>query len=106
MTVLVLHFEADITIYRAPKIAQDMFHAALVLLSVLLAASPLSVAEGHRSIPEELEWTWEVRPSHPDPKLPNRRLLGDSSPRNYYPCVPQGHAEQEHIHIYADFPYT
>jgi lysophospholipase L1-like esterase len=39
------------------------------------------------SIPEEIEWTWEVRPPHPDPHLPNVLLLGDSITRNYYPAV-------------------
>src|ERR1700728_2844422 len=39
------------------------------------------------SIPEEIEWTWEVRPPHPDPKLPNVLLLGDSISRNYFPQV-------------------
>jgi hypothetical protein len=30
------------------------------------------------SIPEEIEWTWEVRPAGSDPGLPNVVLLGDS----------------------------
>ncbi len=101
MTVLVLPFEADITIYRVPKICRGRFHAALVLLIILLTASPLSVAQGHRSIPEEIEWTWEVRPSHPDPKLPNVLLLGDSITRNYYPGVVHGLDGRANVYLFA-----
>lgn len=39
------------------------------------------------SHPEEIEWTWEVRPEHPDPRLPNVLLEGDSISRNYFPEV-------------------
>jgi hypothetical protein len=101
MAIRVLPLEADITISRPPKIARDMFHAALVLLFVLLAASPLSVAQGRRSIPEEIEWTWEVRPSHPDPKLPNVLLLGDSITRNYYPGVVHGLDGRANVYLFA-----
>jgi hypothetical protein len=101
MTVSVLPFGADITHSRVPKVCRGMFHAALVLLFTLLAASPLSVAQGHRSIPEEIEWTWEVRPSHPDPKLPNVLLLGDSITRNYYPGVVHGLDGRANVYLFA-----
>lgn len=58
----------------------------LVLLLGSLMAMPL-MAEKAVSIPEEIEWTWEVRPPHPDPRLPNVLLLGDSISRNYFPEV-------------------
>jgi len=45
------------------------------------------VAQKHTSIPEEVEWTWEVRPPHPDSQLPNVLILGDSISRNYFPQV-------------------
>ncbi|WP_263352229.1 SGNH/GDSL hydrolase family protein [Acidicapsa acidisoli] len=48
--------------------------------SALIAQTPVSK-------PEEIEWTWEVRPVHPDPKLPNVLLLGDSITRAYFPEV-------------------
>ncbi|MGC2637057.1 MAG: SGNH/GDSL hydrolase family protein [Acidobacteriaceae bacterium] len=51
-----------------------------------VVAIPL-IAEKPVSIPEEIEWTWEVRPPHPDPQLPNVLLLGDSISRNYFPEV-------------------
>jgi hypothetical protein len=101
MTVLVLPFEADITISRVRKVYRSMFHAALVLLSVVLAASPLLVAQGPRSIPEEIEWAWEVRPSHPDPKLPNVLLLGDSITRSYYPGVVHGLDGRANVYVFA-----
>jgi hypothetical protein len=61
---------------------------ALVVLSLsfLIESSSLR-AQRPISIPEEIEWTWEVRPQHADPKLPNVLLLGDSITRNYFPRV-------------------
>jgi hypothetical protein len=58
----------------------------LLLLLGCIVATPL-IAEKAVSIPEEIEWTWEVRPPHPDPQLPNVLLLGDSISRNYFPEV-------------------
>lgn len=65
-------------------------HRMLLAVAVgLLYASGTSalLAQHSTSIPEEIEWTWEVRPPHPDPKLPNVLLLGDSITRNYFPEV-------------------
>jgi hypothetical protein len=101
MAVLVLSSEVDVAISRAPKVGRDIFRAALVLLFILLAASPLSFAQKHRSIPEEIEWTWEVRPSHPDPKLPNVLLLGDSITRSYYPGVVHGLDGRANVYLFA-----
>ena len=53
----------------------------------LLLAPAVFAAQKSVSIPEEIEWTWEVRPPHLDPKLPNVLLLGDSLSRNYFPQV-------------------
>ncbi len=58
----------------------------VVLLLGSMVAVPL-IAERAVSIPEEIEWTWEVRPPHADPHLPNVLLLGDSISRNYFPEV-------------------
>ena len=58
----------------------------LVLLLGSMVAIPV-MAEKIVSIPEEIEWTWEVRPPHADPQLPNVLLLGDSISRNYFPEV-------------------
>src|ERR1700730_11764980 len=94
-------FKAGITRSRVPKICRGRFPAALLLLFTLLAAPLLSVAQGHRSIPEEIEWTWEVRPSHPDPKLPNVLLLGDSITRAYYPGVLHGLDGHANVYLLA-----
>ena len=61
----------------------------IYLLAIVLAfAAFLSLAaQKPVSIPEEIEWTWEVRPPHPDPALPNVLLLGDSISRAYFPDV-------------------
>ena len=61
---------------------RDLFARMLVCA----ALTPL-IAQSAVTIPEEIEWTWEVRPPHPDPKLPNVLLLGDSISRNYFPEV-------------------
>src|SRR5260370_2625958 len=63
---------------------------ALVVLSLgILIESSYPRAQRPASIPEEIEWTWEVRPQHAHPKLPNVLLLGDSITRNYFPQVTQ-----------------
>ena len=59
----------------------------LVISSLLLDGPALVCAQDQISIPEEIEWTWEVRPQGADPKLPNVLLLGDSITRNYFPQV-------------------
>jgi len=58
----------------------------IVLLLFVTAAFPL-LAQIPESISEEIEWTWDVRPPHPNPQLPNVLLLGDSISRNYFPQV-------------------
>jgi hypothetical protein len=60
---------------------------ALALVFSSLITGPAATAQTSVSIPEEIEWTWEVRPAHPDPNLPNVLLLGDSIARNYFPQV-------------------
>lgn len=59
----------------------------LLVLVLSMAVSLPLFAEKAVSIPEEIEWTWEVRPPDPDPQLPNVLLLGDSISRNYFPEV-------------------
>jgi hypothetical protein len=60
---------------------------ALALVFRSLISGPAATAQTSVSIPEEIEWTWAVRPAHPDPNLPNVLLLGDSIARNYFPQV-------------------
>ena len=60
-----------------------LWHKLFVLVLAFTALTPL-LAQKPVTIPEEIEWTWEVRPPHPDPKLPNVLLLGDSITRNYF----------------------
>ena len=55
--------------------------------TLALAGAVTAITQEPVSIPEEIEWTWEVRPPHPDAKLPNVLLLGDSISRNYFPQV-------------------
>lgn len=58
-----------------------------VFAMLALVGAVAALAQKPVSIPEEIEWTWEVRPPHPDEKLPNVLLLGDSISRNYFPQV-------------------
>jgi hypothetical protein len=66
-----------------------LYNAILALVASLFWISgPAGIlAQMSSSIPEEIEWTWEVRPPHPNPKLPNVLLLGDSITQNYFPQV-------------------
>lgn len=57
--------------------------------------------EHHGSHPEETEWTWEVRPPHPDAGLPNILLLGDSISRNYYPEVQRQLDGVANVYLFA-----
>lgn len=69
-----------------------------VILLSLLCITPL-LAQKISSIPEEIEWTWEVRPAHPDSKLPNVLLLGDSISRNYFPQVTEDLAGIANVYL-------
>src|SRR5712671_1715273 len=61
---------------------------SLAILCLSLATqSGVVCAQNQTSIPEEIEWTWEVRPQAADPKLRYVLLLGDSITRNYFPQV-------------------
>lgn len=79
------------------------------LLTVVLMAGGLSAifpavqarAQGNASRPEEVEWTWEVRPAHVDAKLPNVLLVGDSITRNYYPEVQRQLADVANVYLFA-----
>src|SRR5438309_4157508 len=74
---------------RLPRLSnvQYAFRAFLLFSLGLLTQPSLLPAQQQISISEEIEWTWEVRPQHADPKLPNVLLLGDSITRNYFPQV-------------------
>ena len=62
------------------------FRSGLRLAFAIVSLHPaLSSQSGSR--PESVEWTWEVRPNTPSPKLPNVLLIGDSITRAYFPEV-------------------
>jgi hypothetical protein len=60
-----------------------------------------TLAQDRASRPEEVEWTWEVRPAHVDPRLPNVLLVGDSITRNYYPEVQRELASEANVYLFA-----
>jgi hypothetical protein len=81
---------------------QRMTKAAGVFVAALFLFAPAMLeAQKPVSIPEEIEWTWEVRPPHPDPKLPNVLLLGDSLSRNYFPEVTKDLAGMANVYLMA-----
>lgn len=83
--------------------ARRTVHTLIVAVAVLMlwVAGDTAHAERSVSIPEETEWTWEVRPPHPDPKLPNVLLVGDSITRNYYPEVRKDLAGTANVYLFA-----
>jgi lysophospholipase L1-like esterase len=78
-----------------------MTAAVSMAASLLLLTPAISAAQKRVSIPEEIEWTWEVRPPHPDPKLPNVLLLGDSLSRNYFPQATKDLAGVANVYLMA-----
>jgi len=70
-------------------------------LSILLGWSDSLHAQATGSLLEDIEWTWEVRPTHYDPKLPNVLLLGDSITRNYYPAVVRRLTGKANVYLMA-----
>lgn len=79
------------------RVGKVLSFALLVLGLVTLRA----LAQDHVSKPEEIEWTWEVRPAHVNPKLPNVLLVGDSITRNYYPEVQRQLADVANVYLFA-----
>ena len=69
------------------KLHRILTFAALALSLSIMFVPARTNAQDLSSRPEEIEWTWEVRPAHVDPKLSNVLLVGDSISRNYYPEV-------------------
>ncbi len=73
------------------RTAQSVLVSITVVWAILLAIMPAhAIAQQSKDSvyrPEEIEWTWEVRPDRADPSLPNVALVGDSITRNYFPEV-------------------
>lgn len=76
-------------------------HKQFVVMLLLLAGAFPLMAQIPKSIPEEIEWTWEVRPPQPDLHLPNVLLLGDSISRNYFPQVTKDLAGVANVYLMA-----
>lgn len=82
-------------------------HHKLLLLIVFAFCLPRARAQTpatsqhSSSRPEEIEWTWEVRPAQVDPKLPNVLLVGDSITRNYFPEVQHVLLNVANVYLFA-----
>jgi hypothetical protein len=68
-------------------ITRSVRSMASLLLFAACGLSSVAVAQKPSTIPEKIEWTWEVKPDPVNPHLPNVLILGDSISRNYYPEV-------------------
>src|SRR5712675_2293533 len=77
------------------------FRSLAILCLSLATQSVVVCAQNQASIPEEIEWTWEVRPQAADAKLPNVLLLGDSITRNYFPQVTKDLAGIANVYLMA-----
>jgi len=73
------------SLHRNSRASLRRIALTVIAFGFLLSSSLLFAQQ--RSVTEEIEWTWEVRPQHVDPQLPNVLLLGDSITRNYFPQV-------------------
>jgi hypothetical protein len=81
--------------------ARRVFRVFAIFSLSLVARPSLLSAQDQTSIPEEIEWTWEVRPQLADPKLPNVLLLGDSITRNYFPEVTKDLSGIANVYLFA-----
>jgi hypothetical protein len=90
---------------NARKIGPLATLAAFLIISAFVFWFPVNghaqSATSANSRPEEIEWTWEVRPSHPDAKLPNVLLVGDSITRNYFPEVQHQLDAVANVYLFA-----
>src|ERR1700737_2111103 len=91
---------------RLPRISavQYAFRVLLLVCLSLLMKPSLLHAQKQISIPEEIEWTWEVRPQLANPKLPNVLLLGDSITRSYFPQVTKDLSGIANVYLMASSP--
>jgi lysophospholipase L1-like esterase len=74
---------------------------AQLVLAIALGAPVFAFAQKAASLPEEVEWTWEVRPALADPHLPNVLLLGDSISRAYFPEVTKDLVGTANVYLMA-----
>ena len=64
----------------------------------MLTAAP---SRNQPIVSETIEWTWEVKPEHPQPALPNVLLVGDSITRNYFPTVTKSLEGKANVYLFA-----
>ncbi|SEG57489.1 GDSL-like Lipase/Acylhydrolase family protein [Bryocella elongata] len=81
------------------KSSLTKFTMLALLASGLLASRALGQQASAK--PEEVEWTWEVRPGHVNASLPNVLLVGDSITRNYYPEVQRELVDEANVYLFA-----
>ena len=85
--------------FRSWRVQNTERGAALIALWLIAVCTFPLVGQRPASIPEEIEWTWEVRPPHTDAQLPNVLLLGDSIARNYFSQVAKDLAGVANVYL-------
>jgi hypothetical protein len=92
-------------LFAAGLVRGNVLGKFIAVLTFAAGICPL-LAQIPGSIPEEIEWTWEVRPAHPNPQLPNVLLLGDSISRNYFPQVTKDLTGVANVYLMASSTST
>jgi hypothetical protein len=81
---------------------QRISHTVALLALLVVGTACFQTVVHAQSKPEgTIVWTWEVRPSHADAKLPNVLLEGDSLARNYFPVVQRQLAGKANVYLMA-----
>jgi hypothetical protein len=74
---------------------------ALLCLAAGCAFFASTLSAQQKSIPETIEWTWEVRPAQANPSLPNVLLIGDSLTRNLFPEVTKDLEGTANVYLFS-----
>lgn len=95
-------FQFGVQVHRGiTKFSGFWLRVLLIVIFLGSAFAASAAAQDAARIPEEIEWTWEVRPAHPNVKLPNVLLLGDSITRNYFPEVTKNLSGIANVYLMA-----
>src|SRR5260370_34904088 len=83
------------------KLHKILSLVTLVVGLAVMFVSARAYAQDRLARPEEIEWSWEVRPAQVDSKLPNVLPVGDSITRNYYPEVQRQLSHGANVYLMA-----
>jgi len=81
---------------------RPLLYVACLLACVWSGLVELGAYAQGRPEPEYIAWTWNVKPKHADPGLPNVLLQGDSLSRNYFPEVQRRLQGKANVYLVAN----